>query len=106
MTTAEMLLRANPAIRSAATAHIFKVGDTVLLRPSFQYASAAGAYRVTAVLPFSEGQPQYRIQSDEERYERVAPQDNLQRMTASADNANRDVNRALLIRKTFGRDKG
>jgi hypothetical protein len=103
MSTAEMLLRASPAVRPSASTHTFKVGDQVLLRPSFQYASAAGVYRVTAVLPWSEGQPQYRIQSSEERYERVAPQDNLEPVSASSENANRVVNRALLIRKTFGR---
>lgn len=99
MNTAEMLLRANPAVRPSATGHLFKVGDRVLLKPSFQYAAAAGVYRVTATLPSSDGQPQYRLQSDEERYERVAPQDSLTLATASAPSGNR----AALIKRTFGR---
>ncbi|PIO97293.1 hypothetical protein [Pleomorphomonas carboxyditropha] len=99
MTTADVLLRASPAVRRSATVHIFKVGELVLLKPSFQYASAAGVYRITAILPWSEGQPQYRIQSDEERYERVAPQDSLERATASASG---DNSRAMLVKRTFG----
>lgn len=100
MTNAEMLLRASPAVRRSATGHQFKVGDRVLLKPSFQYAAAAGVYRVTATLPTSDGQPQYRLQSDEERYERVAPQDSLTLATASSSGGN---NRATMIKRAFGR---
>lgn len=99
MNTAEMLLRANPAVRPSATGHLFKVGDRVLLKPSFQYAAAAGVYRITATMPPSDGQPQYRLQSDEERYERVAPQDSLSLATASSSGGNR----ATLIKRAFGR---
>lgn len=99
MTAAEMLLIANPTVKRSATGHLFKVGDRVLLKPSFQYAAAAGVYRVTATMPASDGQPQYRLQSDEERYERVAPQDSLTLATASSPSGNR----AALIKRTFGR---
>ncbi|PKR88734.1 hypothetical protein CXZ10_13385 [Pleomorphomonas diazotrophica] len=100
MTTADMLLRASPPVKRSPAPAAFKVGDRVFLRPSFQYASAAGVYRVTAVLPWSEGQLHYRIHSDEERHERVAPQDSLEPATASSPPV---VNRVALIRKTFGR---
>jgi len=99
MTTSDVLLRASPPVRRSAATHIFKIGESVLLKPSFQYASAAGVYRITATLPWAEGQPQYRLQSDEERYERVAPQDSLERVTASS----KITSRALLIKRTFGR---
>lgn len=103
MTISDVLLRASPASRPVVSTHIFKVGESVLLKPSFQYASAAGVYRITATLPWAEGQPQYRIQSAEERYERVAPQDSLEPAITPSGNANKVMSRALLIRKTFGR---
>ncbi len=98
MTAAEMLLRASPAVRPSTTGHLFKVGDRVHLKPSFQYAAAAGVYRVTATMPPSDGQPQYRLQSDEERYERVAQQDSL---SLAAGSSPQD-SRATLIKKAFG----
>lgn len=98
--TTDMLLRASPPVKRSSATPAFKIGDRVFLRPSFQYASAAGVYRVTAVLPWSEGQLHYRIHSDEERHERVAPQDSLELATASPPSV---VKRAALIRKTFGR---
>lgn len=98
--TTDMLLRTSPPVRRSASIPRFKVGDRVFLRTSFQYASAAGVYRVTAILPWAEGQPQYRIHSDEERHERVAPEDSLDIATATPPAV---VNRAALIRKTFGR---
>ena len=98
MTTADMLLRANPTIRRSASTPVFKIGDSVLLKPSFQYASADGVYRVTAIMP-SDGLPQYRIRNEEERYERVAPQDSLERATASST----PNTRAMFIKRTFNR---
>lgn len=100
MTTADVLLRTSPPVRRSTSTHIFKVGESVLMKPSFLYASAAGIYRITATLPPSDGQPQYRIHNEEERYERVAPQDSLERVTASSSG---NGNRAALIKRTFGR---
>lgn len=103
MTAAEMLLNASPVVRRrSATDHLFKVGDRVLMKPSFQYAAASGVYRVTATMPASDGQPQYRLQSDEERYERVAPQDSLTLATASSVSSS-GGSRATLIKRAFGR---
>lgn len=102
MTAAEMLLRASPVVKPSATGHLFKVGDRVLMKPSFQYAAASGVYRVTATMPASDGQPQYRLQSDEERYERVAPQDSLTLATASSVSSS-GGSRATLIKRAFGR---
>ncbi|MBS1164802.1 MAG: hypothetical protein H6R00_827 [Proteobacteria bacterium] len=98
MTTADMLLRANPAVRRGPSTPVFKIGDSVLLKPSFQYASAEGVYRITALMP-SDGQPQYRIRNEEERYERVAQQDSLELATASST----PTTRAMLIKRTFAR---
>jgi hypothetical protein len=98
MSTADVLLRASPAVRPTSTTPVFKIGDSVLLKPSFQYASADGVYRITALMP-SDGQPQYRIRNEEERYERVAQQDSLERATASSSPSNR----AMLIKRTFAR---
>lgn len=103
MTTSDMLLRTSPPVRQVASTHVFKIGDTVLMKPSFLYASGAGVYRITATLPWADGQPQYRIRNEDERYERVAPQDSLERVSPSSPDAKRATGRAGLIKKTFSR---
>lgn len=63
----------------AAPSHRFKIGDRVRLnghRSSLQRAD--GAYRVLATLPHEGGALQYRVRNDEERYERIVIEDDLE----------------------------
>lgn len=69
---------ARPMYREIGT-HLFGVGQSVRLKGGFrQSGQLPGLFRVTALLPASEGLPQYRVKSDEERHERVTTQDNLE----------------------------
>ncbi|WP_370677755.1 hypothetical protein [Pleomorphomonas sp. PLEO] len=99
MTTLDARRHSSPQRGSDASTHVFRIGESVHLKPSFQYASLSGVYRITATLPTADGQPQYRIRNEEERHERVAPQDSLERATASSTGGTR----AMLIKRTFGR---
>ncbi len=65
MTTVSALPSTKPATRLGAASHSFGIGQAVRLRPSFKYASVAGIYYVTATLPSSGDQPQYRIRNDD-----------------------------------------
>lgn len=59
-------------------AHRFKIGQTVTLSPGFGYARNAGAsYKVVALLPSNGAHYQYRISSSDERFERVAAENEL-----------------------------
>lgn len=60
--------------------HRFQVGQYVRLSSLFSIAPAlptADLFQVTGTLPPRGGQPQYRIRNDNERFERVARQDDL-----------------------------
>jgi hypothetical protein len=59
--------------------HRFAVGQSVRLKSTFGLPTGTpSTYRVTAILPERNNSPQYRIRSDEERYERVTTEDNLE----------------------------
>lgn len=78
MTTPDTKRDARPTYREAET-HVFAIGQAVRLKGGFrQPALLAGIFRITALLPATEGQPQYRIRNDDERHERVTTQDNLE----------------------------
>ena len=69
-----------PVHREVAT-HLFSVGQTVRLRKApGQYPTTGEIYRITATLPPQGNSPQYRIRSNDERHERVATQDSLERV--------------------------
>jgi len=89
---------AGPSAAYTAPSHFFHVGDTVLMRRSYLHAAAAGVYRVVATLPPSDGQFQYRVRNDEERYERVVAQDRLEPVSAPASSK-----QDTLIKRTFDR---
>jgi len=78
MTTMDAQRRSGASAAYVAPSHVFHVGDAVHVRRSYQYAAAAGVYHVTATLPPFDGQFQYRIRNDDERYERVVTQDRLE----------------------------
>lgn len=84
--------------RSAPVAHLYAVGQEVRLKAgSVRWFQTAGIYRVTATLPLSGAQPQYRIRRDDEPHERVVTQDQLE--AADDSSAREDAN---LIERTFG----
>jgi hypothetical protein len=57
--------------------HTFRLGDRVNLVRSV-YNSGRGTYRVTALMPERDGEPQYRIKSEGPGPERVVVQTDLQ----------------------------
>jgi hypothetical protein len=59
--------------------HLFAIGQAMKLKGGFgQPVLLPGIFRITGLLPASDGQPQYRIRNDEERHERVAMQANIE----------------------------
>lgn len=63
----------------AAPSHRFKVGDLVRLKGHRSVLQRAdGAYSVLATLPHEGGALQYRVRNDEEKYERIAIEDDLE----------------------------
>jgi hypothetical protein len=98
MTTMDAQRRSGPPAGYVGPSHVFHVGDAVVLRRSYLHAAAAGIYHVTATLPPSEGQFQYRVRNDEERYERVVSQDRMEAVAMP------DTSKAnTLIKRTFSR---
>lgn len=58
--------------------HKFEIGDTVSLRPGIGNRNGASTgYTVVARRPFDGGEPWYRVKSELERHERVAPESDL-----------------------------
>lgn len=84
-------------IRSDTTAHLYAVGQTVRLSGGFIRGShTASIHRVTGRLPSTGEFPQYRIRNDDERYERVTTENNLEPVNASPGKG------ADLLEATFG----
>jgi hypothetical protein len=73
--------------------HFFALGDAVQLKDTL--SGAGKTYLITAKLPPSGDSLQYRIRNDDERFERVTTQANLE--FASASHSDSDV----LTRKSF-----
>lgn len=89
--------RGRPNPREAAT-HLFAIGHAVRLKGGFGTSPNLGdIYRITGTLPPKGGSPQYRIRNDDERYERVTTEDNLEqaRLPLAGDDA-------TLVERTFG----
>jgi len=60
--------------------HKFRSGQTVQLSRSLTTRSAPdGDYKVVRQLPVDGGEPQYRIKSEREPYERVAKESDMER---------------------------
>ena len=59
--------------------HKFKVGEAVSFVSGLLSAGDGGSYTVTRLLPPIDEEFQYRIKSDRERFERVAPESQLDR---------------------------
>ena len=64
-------------------AHRFVIGQSVRLRGRFGLPlDTAEMFRITATLPARDNSPQYRMRNDDERYERVTTEDNLEEVPA------------------------
>ena len=99
MVTENTLRRTAHPIRPDAATHLFTVGQVVRLKSGFDRLSQPeNVYRITGTLPPKGDSPQYRIRNDEERYERVTTQDNLEPTRVSPGGAS-----ATLIDRTFGK---
>ncbi len=95
--SSNLLRRARPLRREAET-HLFAMGQAVRMRGGFGASlKSADVFHVTATLPPRGGSLQYRIRNDEERYERVMTQDELEAVTAPPLSDG-----ATLIERTFG----
>ncbi|MCM5557314.1 hypothetical protein [Pleomorphomonas sp. JP5] len=87
MATMDARRRSGPSGAYTAPSHLFHVGDAVNVRRSYLHAAATGVYHVVATLPPSEGQFQYRVRSEAERYERVVSQDRLEAVAGERQGA-------------------
>ena len=88
---------ARPTRYVEAATHLFTTGQIVRLKGGVPLASqSANTYRITGTLPPRGDSPQYRIRNDDERYERVATQDNLEPVRISPGSP------SALFEGTFG----
>ena len=88
--------------RRETAMHLFAVGQTVRLKGGFGTSPNLGdIYRITSTLPPVGGSLQYRIRNDDERYERVTTQDNLEPVAMV-----RPGNGEALMERTFGHGQG
>ena len=67
------------SVMAAGRHHRFKVGDRLRMAAGAGVARAGGACRVTFLLPFERGQVLYRVKADNEGFERVVPESDLER---------------------------
>ncbi len=96
--TAPSNLRRARLVRQEAETHIFAMGQAVRLKGGFGWPlKSADIYHITATLPPRGNSPQYRIRNDEERYERVTTQDDLEAVAIPQPSDS-----ATLIERTFG----
>jgi hypothetical protein len=77
--------------------HMFEVGQTVHLNNGF--SPSGNLYRITAKLPPIGDSPQYHIQNEVEKFQRMAAQSNLELVISTADGK-----AAPLLDRTFGAD--
>ncbi|RWF71498.1 MAG: hypothetical protein EOS26_21240 [Mesorhizobium sp.] len=69
----------NARPRTDTPAHPFAIGQTVRMKSRIGLVQkTAELFQIKSKLPVKDGSPQYRIRSDEETYERVTTEDNLE----------------------------
>ncbi|RUV53967.1 hypothetical protein EOA85_26660 [Mesorhizobium sp. M5C.F.Ca.IN.020.29.1.1] len=72
-----MRFQQNARPRTDTPAHLF--GQTVRMKSRIGLVQkTAELFQIKSKLPVKDGSPQYRIRSDEETYERVTTEDNLE----------------------------
>ncbi|RWM74851.1 MULTISPECIES: hypothetical protein [Mesorhizobium] len=69
----------NARPRTDTPTHLFAIGQTVRMKSRIGLVQkTAELFQIKSKLPVKDGSPQYRIRSDEETYERVTTEDNLE----------------------------
>src|SRR6185312_11079215 len=102
MTPTNFMRRGARPTRREASAHLYGLGQSVRLKGTFgTFPKSAELYHITGMLPPQGDSLQYRIRSDDERYERVATEDSLEPVPALPDNES-----ATLLKRTFGHGQG
>lgn len=67
------------ARRTDTPSHIFTIGQTVRMKSRIGLVKkTAELFQIKSRLPVKDGSPQYRIRSEQETYERVTTEDNLE----------------------------
>lgn len=69
------------SLRTHSATHLFSTGQSVRLKNAVLLAGAV--YRITASLPPSGASPQYRIRNENETFERMASEADLELVTVS-----------------------
>ena len=57
--------------------HRFRIGQIVFLKPSRDLCIPGGSFVITKKLPVRDGEPEYRVKSVNEPYERVISENQL-----------------------------
>ena len=69
----------NARPRTDTPSHLFAIGQTVRMKSRSGLAQkTAELFQIKSRLPVKDGSPQYRIRSEQETYERVTTEDNLE----------------------------
>ncbi|MGX9144282.1 hypothetical protein [Mesorhizobium sp. 128a] len=69
----------NARPRTDTPSHLFAIGETVRMKSRSGLAQkTAELFQIKSRLPVKDGSPQYRIRSEQETYERVTTEDNLE----------------------------
>lgn len=98
MTSTNSIRHTARRARRDVPTHLFAIGQAVRLKGGFiKPALPTDVYRITGTLPPRGDSLQYRIRSDEERYERVTTQDSLEPVDMLQSGGG-----ATLIERTFG----
>lgn len=80
-----------------APTHLFGIGQMVRMKSWFGTSpETPELFRITGTLPVRDNAFQYRIRSDDERHERVAPEDSLEPVDKLSTKG------TTLIERTFG----
>lgn len=95
MTPANTSQRTKRSLLPHSATRLFTIGQAVRLKGGFR--RSGDIYLITAELPPSGDSPQYRIRNQDERFERVTTQDNLERVATPTGSES-----ATLIEKSFG----
>jgi len=69
----------NARPRNDTPSHLFAIGQTVRMKSRTGLVQkTADLFQIKSRLPVKDGSPQYRIRSEQETYERVTTEDNLE----------------------------
>jgi hypothetical protein len=98
MTAANIARRFKRSPHPQPATHLFTVGQAVRLKNGF--SRSGDIYLITAKLPPSGDLPQYRLRNDNEKFERMATESELEAVRTSRAEGDR------LIEESFGPGPG